>query len=139
MGKQEIHVIFDANIWISFAIGKRLSELKVAFAHSQVKIFVCRKLLREVGETLKKPKLLAYITPDRKNMLLEIMQACQYVNVSEQTNTVRDPKDNYLLDMASTINADYLITGDKDLLVIKNHQHTNIVSFVSFMAIIETL
>ena len=139
MRQQKIRVIFDANIWISFAIGKRLRELKITFAHSKVKIFVCRKLLREVSETLKKPKLLAYISPDRKNMLLEIMQACQCVNVMEQTDMARDPKDNYLLDMASTVNADFLITGDKDLLVIKNHQHTNIVSFVSFMAVLETL
>ena len=73
---------------------------------------------------------------DRKDMLLEIMQTCRCVNVKEKIDIVRDPNDNYLLDMAVTINANFLITGDKDLLEIKNYRNTNI---VSFMAIMETI
>ena len=132
-------VIFDSNIWVSFAIGKRLDELKMALTHPKVEVFVCHKLLREVGTTVQKPKLCKYISHDRQNMLLELMKACQCVSIVEQISISRDPNDDYLLDLAVTVDADFLITGDKDLLIIKNYRNTNIVSFSSFMAVIDTL
>ena len=132
-------VIFDSNIWISFYIGKRLNELRIALTHPKVKVFVCQKLLWEVKATTQKPKLLKYISPDRERMLLEIMQACQYVNIVEQVSISRDPNDDYLLDLAVTTDADFLVTGDKDLLVLKKYHNTNIISYSSFMAVIDTL
>jgi len=132
-------VIFDANIWISFAIGKRLNELRMALTHPKVEVFVCQKLLWEVKVTTQKPKLLKYISPVRHKMLLELMQACQCVNITEQISISRDPNDDYLMDLAVTANADFLVTGDNDLLILKNYQNVNIISFASFMAVIDTL
>jgi len=132
-------VIFDSNIWISFAIGKRLNELKFALTHPKVEVFVCQKLLWEVRVTIQKPKLGKYISQDRLKILLELMHACQCVNIVEQIAISRDPNDDYLLDLAATAEADFLVTGDNDLLILKNYQNTNIVSFASFMAVIDTL
>jgi putative PIN family toxin of toxin-antitoxin system len=132
-------VIFDSNIWVSFAIGKRLDELKTILTHPQVEIFVCQKLLWEVKVVIQKPKLVKYISQERQKMLLDLMQACQHVNIVEQISISRDPNDDYLLDLITTTGADFLVTGDNDLLVLKNHQKANIVSFASFMAVIDTL
>ena len=77
-------VIFDANIWVSFAIGKRLNELRMALTHPKVEVFVCQKLLWEVRATTQKPKLHKYISQDRQKILLELMKACQCVNILEQ-------------------------------------------------------
>ena len=132
------HVIFDSNIWISFAIGKRLNELRIALTHPKVEVFVCKKLLFEVMVTTQKPKLLQYISHERQKMLLELMQACQCVDIVEQISISRDPNDNFLLDLATKINATYLVTGDNDLLILKKHQQTAIISFGAFMAVLET-
>jgi len=132
-------VIFDSNIWVSFAIGKRLNELRMVLTHSRVEVFVCQKLLLEVRATIQKPKLSKYISQDRQKMLLDLMNACQCVNIAEQISISRDPNDDYLIDLAATIDADFLITGDNDLLVLKNYRNTNIVSFASFMAVIDTI
>ena len=136
---KSIRVIFDSNIWISFAIGKRLSELNIAFRHPKIKIFVCRKLITEVHKTTQKTKLSKYILPERREMLLELMESCHWVNIEEQITISRDPNDNFLLDLAAKINADFLITGDKDLLVLKNYLHTNIISFNSFISILDII
>ena len=133
------HVIFDSNIWISFAIGKRLNELKIALTHPNVKVFVCRKLLWEVSGTIQKSKFAKYISPERRQMLLELMEACHCVEIEGQITISRDPNDDFLLDLATKINADYLITRDNDLLVLKKYQQTNIVSFSSFMAILDII
>ena len=138
MQNPSIRVIFDSNIWVSFAIGKRLNELRMALTHPKVEVFVCQKLLWEVRITTHKPKLLKYISQDRQKMLLELMQACQSVKIEEQISVSRDPNDDYLLDLAVTSNADFLVTGDNDLLILKNYHNTNIVSFTSFMAVMDT-
>jgi uncharacterized protein len=39
-----------------------------------------------------------------------------------------DPKDSYLLAMAEAGHADFLVTGDKDLLSLKHHKSTRIVT-----------
>jgi len=134
-----IHVIFDSNIWISFAIGKRLNELKTALTHPNVKVFVCRKLLWEVSGTIRKSKLAKYISPERRQMLLELMESCHHIEIEEQISILRDPNDDFLLDLATKINANYLITGDNDLLILKNYQHTKIVSFGTFMTILDLI
>ena len=131
-------VIFDSNIWVSFAIGKRLNELSAALTHPNVEVFVCQKLLWEVREVVQKPKLLKYISSERRKLLFDLMQACRCMKIVEQVSISRDPNDDYLLDLVSTTNADYLVTGDSDLLVLRNYQNTNIISFSSFMAVLDT-
>ena len=41
--------------------------------------------------------------------------------------------------MAESIPADYLVTGDKDLLVLKNHQNTLIITFAEFISRVQGL
>jgi hypothetical protein len=39
-----------------------------------------------------------------------------------------DPKDSYLLALAEASRADFLVTGDKELLALKKHKSTRIIS-----------
>ncbi|GAP73246.1 hypothetical protein SAMD00024442_7_58 [Candidatus Symbiothrix dinenymphae] len=45
----------------------------------------------------------------------------------------------YLLSLADTISANYIITGDKDLLVLKHHNQTPIITYTEFMTILGTI
>ena len=47
---------------------------------------------------------------------------------------MRDVKDLYLLSLADTIPADYIISGDKDLLVLGKHNETRILDYNSFLS-----
>ena len=47
-------------------------------------------------------------------------------------SSIRDVKDLYLLSFAETIQADYILTGDKDLLVLESHQQTRIITYSEF-------
>ncbi len=49
----------------------------------------------------------------------------------------RDPKDNYLLALAQDSQADYLVTGDRDLLILENFAGTIILSYQDFTSIID--
>jgi putative PIN family toxin of toxin-antitoxin system len=56
------------------------------------------------------------------------------VNILIKTNTdlCRDSKDNYLLSLAINSNADYLITGDNDLLILEGISNTKIIKYIDF-------
>jgi putative PIN family toxin of toxin-antitoxin system len=96
-------IILDSNIWVSFAIGKRLYELEYVFKQSDIYIYTCDQLFLEVNMTLRKPKLQKYVSPERRNVLLEYMTTCPMATINTQTTRCRDPKDNFLLNLAQTI------------------------------------
>ena len=50
----------------------------------------------------------------------------------------RDPKDDYLLAYALVGQADYLVTGDRDLLVLGQVEHTRIVTARDFVEVIKS-
>lgn len=129
-------IILDSNIWISFAIGKQLLELEYVFNHPDICIYTCDQLFMEVSATLQKPKLQRYVSTERRNVLLKYMTTCPTSIIDEQTIRCRDPKDNFLLSLAQTVQADFLITGDNDLLVLKQHFGTVIISFNDFISMV---
>ena len=56
--------------------------------------------------------------------------------INEVPIVCRDPKDDFLLELAKISNADYLVTGDKDLIEIDNFHGTAIVSIELFEIIL---
>jgi predicted nucleic acid-binding protein len=48
------------------------------------------------------------------------------------TNLCRDPKDNYLVSLAIDTNADFLITGDGDLLNLIKIGNTSVIRYSDF-------
>ena len=47
------------------------------------------------------------------------------INPDVEVNICRDPEDNFILELAEAAKADYIITRDKDLLELPNHQWQN--------------
>lgn len=62
--------------------------------------------------------------------------SCLYESIQTQAvSEIRDAKDLYLLSLADTIHAEYILTGDKDLLILQHHNNTWIVNVAEFMVI----
>lgn len=55
------------------------------------------------------------------------------IKIESIVTVCRDPNDNFLLALAKDGKADYLLTGDNDLLVIKKLGKTKIIKIVEFM------
>jgi putative PIN family toxin of toxin-antitoxin system len=53
-----------------------------------------------------------------KQKMRELMQLAEIVRVTTRVTISRDPKDDHYLALCKKIGADFLITGDKDLLAI---------------------
>lgn len=62
-----------------------------------------------------------------------MQRCCFYARIERKViSPIRDEKDLYLLALADTVQADYILTGDKDLLVLKKHNKTCILTYVEF-------
>jgi len=132
-------IIIDTNLWISFLIGKRLSVLKLLLSNSDFVVFICDELLVEIQNISDKQKIRKYIDNDDINDLFNIIdKCCQYIVINRKTilSALRDMNDLFLLLLADTVNADYILTGDKDLLTLQTHNQTKIVTYNDFAAII---
>ena len=54
-----------------------------------------------------------------------------------KVNVCRDTKDEFLLALSKDGKADYLVTGDKDLLSLYRYRKTDIVTFSQFIEILD--
>jgi uncharacterized protein len=55
------------------------------------------------------------------------------LTVTSEVSLCRDEDDNFLLALAKDSKADFLITGDKDLLVLKQFENTSILTLTEFL------
>jgi len=126
-------LIVDTNIWISFLIGKSLKGLQYYLNDQFVFIISCDEQVQELKEVFRKPKIKKHFTPEQTEEFFELFfEAVEVVPLKSKVDLCRDPKDNYLLSLATDANADYLITGDNDLLVLEKINSTQIIKYKEF-------
>ena len=130
-------VIIDTNLWVSFLIGKELVSLKELIVNGQVQPVFSKESLEELKQVTQRPKLQKYFPPEKVNELLLFLNAISlFVEIQSNVKVCRDPKDNFLLAIAQESQADYLITGDQDLLILERFQSTKIISYRNLLSIL---
>jgi uncharacterized protein len=132
--KKPIKVIIDTNLWISFLIGKQLVSLKPLLVEQTIQPILSEQLLQEIVLVTQRPKLEKYFPQSKVNELIDLLKIIGLsININSKVTLCRDAKDNYLLALAKDSQANFLITGDKDLLVLKQFESTKIVTYQEFL------
>jgi len=133
----KIRVIFDTNVWISFLIGKRLSVVSKYISNRQITIVTTAQLIEEILEATNRKKLRKYFPYAKVLELVHFLETiAEKHEIISQHFVDRDPKDSFLLDLISVSKADYLITGDKDLLALNPFETTVILTPADFEKIL---
>lgn len=133
MMSKGVKVVFDTNVWISFLIGKRLAKLKQLILAGTITIVTTEQLLSEIRIVTSRDKLKKYFPGESVKELIELLEIIsEKVEIEPKHFINRDPKDNFLLDLIDFSKADYLITGDKDLLEHNPFKTAQIVSPAEF-------
>ncbi|MBX9691517.1 MAG: putative toxin-antitoxin system toxin component, PIN family [Cyanobacteria bacterium] len=136
-----LKVVVDANVWISGLIVSQGQPAKVIdlFRAGAFVVCISADLLDELQEVLKRPRIAARIDETDGDQLIELIKSQSIVALVEAVPTVsRDPKDDVYLACAAAVDADVLITGDQDLLVLKTHGRTRILTPGEFLTILDT-
>ena len=127
-------IVIDTNLWISFLITKDYSKLdEIIFSHKSILVF-SKELLEEFLEVAKRPKFRRFFSNDDIETILEtIDEFADFVEVFAKIEICRDPKDNFLLALATDGNANVLLTGDKDLLELVKFGETQIMKISDYL------
>jgi len=135
--RRKYRIIIDTNLWISFLLSKRLEFIDILLSSGKVELVFCIELLAELVEVTSRPKLSKYFTVEDWALIFEIIDrhAVLFPVVSSVT-LCRDMKDNFLLSLAKDSSANFLLTGDKDLLVLGTFDVTQIVTIAEFKSLI---
>ena len=120
-------IVLDANVIIAAFASRGLCESIMEVCLNEHEILLCDELLEEILRNLReKIKLFVKIADDIRDLLLE--QATMIDPVPLPPDICRDPDDVKILGLAVSANANYIVTGDKDLLVLKEFQGIPILS-----------
>lgn len=131
-------IIIDSNIWISFLIGKAMKELQNNIDSHVIITITCTEQILELSEVFRKPKIKKYFSKDQITEFFDLLNDSSLkIKINTKTNLCRDSKDDYLVSLALDSNADFLITGDKDLLELNNVGGTIILNYTDFEKIVK--
>ncbi|MDZ4198411.1 MAG: putative toxin-antitoxin system toxin component, PIN family [Kiritimatiellia bacterium] len=110
-----MRIILDANVLIAAIAGRGLCESLLELCLEEHVLIVSQELLDEVsGKLIRKIKLPVAVVDDfcsllRNNAILE-------TPAPVAAEACRDPKDLYLLGLCEATRAEFLVTGDLDLI-----------------------
>lgn len=128
-------VILDANVVIAAFAARGLCESVLELCLHGHEIMLSEGLLDEILINLRrKIRLPASVVSEIGEFLRE--HSSMFDPASLPSDLCRDPDDVKLLGLAVSGNADYLVTGDKDLLVLNEFRGTPIITPRAFSNIL---
>ena len=125
-------IILDTNVFISgILFGGNPKKLIQAWLDNKFTLCLSPQLKAEILNKLKNKFLLS------KESLAIIENALdaksQKFVPKTKLNICSDPEDNFLLELAEESKVDFIVSGDKKVLVLKKYKNTKIISVKSFL------
>ena len=134
MNDKPVKIIIDTNLWISFLIGKDISfVIRDLLINQSVTIVMTEILQEEILAVASRPKFARHFAPEAcKKLMAFLHNRCKSYPLGDIPSRCRDPKDDYLLELARVAEADILVTGDKDLTAMQQFEHCRILTMAEF-------
>jgi len=127
-----LKVVIDTNVFISAIMrGGNPERILKAWKRGRFNLFISQEMLKEALETMSKlgfpeEKVIAW-----RNL---ISKQAHKVAPSKRVKAITaDPDDNIFLECALETNADYIVSGDKHLLDLKEYEGIKILTSKGFL------
>jgi hypothetical protein len=134
MANKPQRIVLDTNIFIYFLISDSFHKLDKRLKNNDVKLLFSEELLSEFLQVVSRQKFKKYFSEkDVTNLINNLYKYADLIEVHSNVNVCRDKKDNFLLALCTDGKADFLITGDEDLLVLKKFKKTSILKFSDYL------
>jgi putative PIN family toxin of toxin-antitoxin system len=128
-------LIIDTNVIVSsllFAYSVPRQAVNKALDHGN--ILISQPIVLELTKVLSRKKLNRYLLEEERiKFLADFLKVTEVIEITQNFDLCRDKKDNKFIDLAVCGNADYLITGDDDLLILKSFHSTSIITPRQFL------
>lgn len=126
-------IILDTNVLISVFLAHRDSSNKfrrlLEFVLKNGIVYASNDTFAELVEVLKRDKFKKYLPGSLiKIVLEELKKEFQFAKPTISITDCRDKDDNKFLELAVFVNADVIVTGDKDLLELNPYKNISIIT-----------
>src|SRR3954470_15115026 len=139
----DLRVVVDTNVLISGIFSIRnspSSKILDAVRQQKITLVTSPQIIEEVGEVLNRPRIakLLNMNEEERKVFLDSLIARSDVTVGKQLehNYGRDSKDDKFLACGVEGGANYIITGDRDLLDVTEYADIKIITPREFIELI---
>ena len=132
--------VIDTNVLVSaILLSQSRPQLAFDYALESGSLLVSSETLEELRTVLMRPKFARYHDLEVRMFFYEVFcQSVQIVNIIQAVTECRDPKDDKFLEVAVNGDADMIISGDSDLLVLNPFREIEIISVNEFLSRFES-
>lgn len=133
-------VVLDTNLLVSYLLtqDKTITRIIDYWENGDIIVVVSPAIVEELAEVVQRPRLRQHMTVDPQVIInLLLSDAIQTRGDLAFPGASRDPKDDKFLACAVEGEAAYLVSGDEDLLSLKQFRDVLIVSPADFVRLIE--
>ncbi|MBI3979229.1 MAG: putative toxin-antitoxin system toxin component, PIN family [Chloroflexi bacterium] len=136
-----LKVVFDTVVFVRCLINPHGTWGRAIFQYAhRYRLFVSQPVVVEILEVLHRPELSRKFRSmqalDRTAVIKPLGQA-ETVDLAEIPSVARDAKDDKFLATAAAAGADYLVSEDGDLLVLREYRGVQIITTAELLRILE--
>jgi len=127
-----LKLVLDTNTLVSAFFWKGNEyDLFKEIEQGKVRLFISKEILDEVGDVLNRDKFKDILEGTNQNAdeIVQKIISLSHLVIGKRLNIniCRDHKDNKFIECAVNAHADFIISGDKDLLSLKQYKYIKIV------------
>ncbi len=133
----KIRIVLDSNVILSAALFKGSTPRQALDKASTTgQILISNEILVELTDIFNRSKFDRYSSKQLRNEFLnDFLAIVENVQIVQKITACRDRKDDKFLELAVNGNANYIITGDQDLLVLNPFQDISIISVSDYLSL----
>ena len=140
MSEEKIRAVIDTQLFLRAALNLKSLPAKIIFDWSdKYQLVTSEAILLEVRDVQTRPKIRAkypHLTDAITERVLGVLSRAEKVNPTEIAAVSRDPKDDMFLACAKASGSKYIVSEDKDLLVLNPYEGIQIINAEEFMRLI---
>ncbi len=135
-----MRLILDTNILLSAFLSPLGAPAKLldAWERKTFTLVACDALIAELSDFAGRPFFRARLRASAAELLAAGLRDFSFFCQNLPSGPIApDPKDSYLLALAEASQAEFLVTGDKQLLSLKQHQSTRIITPAAMVELLQ--
>lgn len=127
--------VFDTNVIVSALLFEQSRPAQAFFgALQQEEILLSTDLVNEISRVINREKFDQYVNQEQRDQfLIALVQTGTLIEITEAIHVCRDPKDNMILELAVSGQANAIVSGDDDLLMLNPFRGIPILSPTTFL------
>jgi putative PIN family toxin of toxin-antitoxin system len=136
-------VVLDANIYVSALISEKVNPARIirAWKGEAIEIAISEPILDEILRVTNYERIqrkYAKVRENRPNFVELLSEHCVWLEPAKGLDVVKaDESDNRYIECAVASGAQYIVTGDDHLLVLKNYFGIEIITPAAFIILLQ--